>query len=336
MNFKDYIEQFAIKVREFVNSIANDAIGMLMEDINNPNLNTSNNHPDHYVLRANNIGIKLLRTGQFSSAETLFRILSKEVIKFREESGQWRHAGALIANTGVACAMQGNYDQAAAEFLRATKEDAVTYKVPAKGTFAINVLLKNYLENPVKKFALENICKTNNNVSEAHIDQLFKDLNDREYAFLAYLSILRVNLPILHEFPNDFCELQVFSGLRSLSALFEIELKLLTGDMSRTLYPTIESLYNTKSWWGAFLNAKNNQVEAFHNSNKPIDDQLRDALNLATPNDESVFWKSLLVSYIVRNYTVHQLEIQCGLIQLYSNEALSHLLNAMVYAKKYR
>jgi hypothetical protein len=38
----------------------------------------------------------------------------------------------------------------------------------------------------------------------------------------------------------------------------------------------------------------------------------------------------------VRNYTIHQLETPCALVQSYAQEALGHILHVMITTPEYR
>ncbi len=113
------------------------------------------------------------------------------------------------------------------------------------------------------------------------------------------------------------------------------------GKPKDTLLPTLIGLYGTKMWWGNETGPRNSfeytrcNIGATQNSTRLNDDVLRDALAISSIDDESKFWKSLLVAYVVRNYTVHQLETHCALIQSYAVEALGHILNAMISAHKF-
>jgi len=98
--------------------------------------------------------------------------------------------------------------------------------------------------------------------------------------------------------------------------------------------PSMEALYGRKRWWEDFQNERK-AIEATQNSKRLIDHQLRDAVTMAPADDDSRFWRSLLVAYIVRNYTTHQLEAQCALVKSFSQEALGHILHVMVTASKH-
>jgi hypothetical protein len=327
-------KEFRAKLEAVQSEVIGTAVALLREDIQNPELNSADVPPDAFMLRANQIGLALFKNGFFAIAERLYRALVQETLKYRQETGNWRHAGALYANTAGACAAQRNLDHAVVELLKAAKDDVKTYRVAKHESFAIKGLLQEYFGNPVRNEALKVIQAVEPTVTMADVEALGSLLGEREYAFLAYMHLALVHEAANRQSPNEFSLLQIFSALRSLSSLLEVELKTIVRNMQGTLMPAMEALYGSKGWWQAFQD-KRTVTGATRNSNRPIDDQLRDAIAIAPADDDSRFWKSLLVAYIVRNYTTHQLEPQCVLVQSFSQDSLGHILHVMVTASKH-
>jgi hypothetical protein len=327
-------EEFRAKLEAVQSEVVGTAVALLQEDIQNPELNGADVPADAFMFRANQIGLALADNGYFAVAERLYRALVQETLRYRRETGNWRHAGALYANTAGACAAQRNLDRAVVELLKAAQDDVETYGVPKHKSFAITGLLQEYFGNPVRNEALKVVQAVNPTVTMADVEALSSLLGEREYALLAYAHLALVHEAANRQFPNEFSQLQIFSALRSLSSLLEVELKTIVGNMQDTLMPTLKMLYESKSWWQVFEN-KRIAIRATRNSNRPIDDQLKDAIAIAAADDDAGFWKSLLVAYIIRNYTTHQLETQCALVQSFSQEALGHILHVMVAASKH-
>lgn len=339
MDFQQYLAETQKHFRDKLQAVQEEAIGgalaMLREDIQNPELSGPEVSPDTFMLRANQVGLALLQNGFFAVAERLYRSLVKETLKYRQETKNWRHAGALYANTAAACAVQGNLDQAVVEFLKAAQDDKETYKVAKSNSFAITGLLQEYFGKPIRHAALRIVHKVNPTLTVADVQSLCRLLDAREYAFLAYVHVAWVHEKTTQQFPNEFSQLQIFSALRSLSSLLEVELKTIAGNMQSTFSPTLRALYGNKGWWQAFNN-KRIAIRATWRSNRPVDDQLEEAIAIIPTDDGSSFWKSLLIAYIVRNYTAHQMEVQCALVQSYSQEALAHILHVMTTASRHR
>jgi len=332
-------EHFLNKLGAVQSEVMKTAAAMLQEDIQNPDLTGPDAPADAFMFRANQIGLALFRGGFFAIAERMYRVLVQKTLRYREKTGNWRHAGALYVNTAGACAAQGKLDQAVVELLKAAQDDVKTYKVAADDSYAITGLLQDYFGNPVRKETLETVQRVNPTLTLADMEGLSRLLGNREYSFLAYAHLALVHKTTNQQFPNEFSQLQIFSALRSLSALLEVELKALSGT-DDTLFPAVVALYGgnkrkRKAWWPAFEDTKNNKVKATKDSPRPVDDQLRDAIAIRPIDDDSRFWKSLLIAYIVRNYTIHQLETQCALVQDYLDEALGHILHVMITAPRH-
>jgi hypothetical protein len=324
-------EHYRGRLEEFRSQIMGDAVSFLRADIENPELTGPNVHPDLFMFRANQIGLALLQTGYYALAEQFYRNLLQETLQYRQRTGNWRHAGALYANIAGACAAQRKIDLVVVELLKAAQDDEQTYRVRPADSFAIKELLQQYFGSPVREAALTVVQQVDSALTIQDVEAMCQFLGDREYAFLAYFYVAWTNEEINRQFQNEFSQLQIFGALRSLSALWEVQLKTITGNPSMTLYPTLESLYRLESWWTDFENARG-AVGATRNSTSPIDNQLRDAIAIVPANNAANFWKSLLIAYITRNYTTHQLETQCSLIQTYSQQVLGRLLHTMIGA----
>lgn len=338
MNFEQHLaeiqEHSRIKLQAVLAEVIGSAVAMLKEDIQNPNLTGPDIPPDAFMLRANRVGLALFQAGAFALAERLYRALVEETLKYRQETGTWRHVGALYANTAGACAAQGNLDQAVIELLKAAQEDVTTYNVPKSDSFAITGLLQEYFGKPVRNKALTIVQSVNPTLTLADVESLCQFLGDREYAFLAYVHLASFHEEANQQFPNEFSQLQIFSALRSLSSLLEVQLKTIAGNMQATFFPTLEALYKNSKWREAFDSARK-RIGATQKSNRSVDDQLGDAIAITPTDDDSRFWKSLIIAYIIRNYTTHQMETQCALVQSYSREALGHILHVMITASRH-
>jgi hypothetical protein len=337
MEFQQQLENLRTHYRDltekFKQDVIGEAVGLLRADIENPQLTTPET-PDAFMLRANQIGIALLESGLFSVAETLYRILAAQTLEYRDKTGQWRHAGALFANAGTACAAQGDFDKAIIELLKAAKEDEKTYRVDSHNSFAIKGMLEAYFGKPIKDKALLVAQKVNPSIASDNLDALVGNLGTYEYAFLSYVYIAITHEEANTDFPNEFSYLQTLTALRNLSTLLEVSLKTLNGNMEETFHPTLKKLYGAKTWWASF-EGQRLSVGATMKSKTSTDIQLKNAIGIITTDDISLFGKSLLVAYIVRNYTAHQMVFSGQLVQSYSHEALAHILNVMVMARNF-
>ena len=310
-------------------SIIDDALSLLREDIADPALNTPPIEPDAFMFRANQIGIALIENGFSAFAATLYGEMLALTLKYRLESGQERHAGALFANRAAAWATQGNVDAMTISLLQAADDDVRTYGVQAADSFAITGLLKSYFVDPVRKEALMIAASVNPALTLSDFADLGALLADKELAFLQYVQLALLHIDIQTRYRNLFSDLQILSALRSLSSLLEVELKSLAKKMDLDLGQTITYLFGSKSWWRPFVR----QRDRIFRASRATDSRLVAALGLVPSDDDASFWKSLIVIHIVRNYTVHQLDTQTTLVQQHARDALGHILHVMLVAQ---
>lgn len=330
--FEGLQEQFSDLACQGLRDAIEKALGMLRHDIDDPQLTREDSHADAFMLRANQLGLALFKCGAFAVAERLYRDMAKLTKSYRTETGAWRHAGAMNANMAAACAAQGNIDEAVVQLFRAAEDDVPTYPIDQPDeSFAITDLLEQYFCAPVRKDALQVVQTIDRAISMPDLHSLGADLGHREYAFLAYVRLAVLHARANDDFRNIFSQLQIFSALRSLSCLLEVHLKTLAGLPNKTLYPAAKALFDHNTWWGEW-DRKRKDVGATKNSTTPVDDRLRSAIALTPTDEDSRFWKSLLVACIARPYTVHQMETECALVQEYPYEALGHILHVMVAA----
>jgi hypothetical protein len=327
---QEYIEISLKKIRI---EVSEWATRIFYEDVRKP-LEPSAS-PDQYMLRANQIGLPLLRFGWFVPAEDLYQRLLDEALMYRKESGEWRHVGALYANLAGIHVAQGDIDRGVVELLKAGLEDTRTYKVALEESYAIKDLLEVYFSGPNRDEVERVVQGINRNVTKNDVESLCKLLRTseriREYAFLAYVRMAVLHEDANREFPNEFSQMQMLSALRNLSSLFEVELKSIPGNIGEDLLSAAKALYGRKSWWSSFKSARKS-VGAIKGSGKSHDDQLKAALAITSTDDDSRFWNSLLIAYIARNYTIHQMDAQCALVQNFYTEVLGHVLFVMVTA----
>ena len=311
--------------------IVNVAVQMLREDLHNPELTGPKAAPDDYVTRANNVAFLYLRNNSASNAELLYQILIEETLRHSKETNTRRHLGALYANKGVAYALQGNLDQAVVEFLRAFEEDKVAYGPARERSFAMITLLPRYFISPLQTEILKLGQLVNPTVTIAEIEKLCTFLGSLAYAFIAYVKLYLVHNEAIQVSDNFYSKLQILSALRNICALFEIELKIKSGLPDSELISLITSIHKTDSWWKTFVHTKE-RIKGTRKSPRTIDDELQNSLTIPTPDEDTLFWKSILIAYITRNHTVHQMDTTTNLINQYHYQVISHLIYAMIKA----
>ncbi len=283
------------------------------------------------MLRAHQIGRALFNSGFVTVADEFYYRMAELTVEYRETTGNWRHAGAMYANNAAARAAQGDMDEAVFLLAKAAVDDEKTYGVTHHDSYAVTGLLGTYFTEPAMETVLAEAQKTDSSLSMVDVESLCGFLGNRAYAFLSYSVGAWKHSAQNRSVPNEYSRLQAFSALRSLSALLEVELKLVSGNMNTEMYGAMSGLYGSKPWWKSFQNDQKT-VGQTSKSTVPVDDRLKKALALSPSDAVSGFARSLLLSYIVRNYTVHQIESESAIVTDYSEEVLSHLLSTMLRA----
>jgi len=305
------------------------ALRLLQEDLRNHQLSGLIAAPDDYATRANNIAFLFIKNHLASAAEILYQLLIDETIKHTGETNTQRHMGAFYANKGVACALQGNLDQAVVEFLRASEEDKLAYGSAKERSFALVTLLPEYFVSPLQKEILVLAQHINPNLTVADIERLIRFLGSRSYAFIAYIKTYHTHHEALQVSDNLFSKLQILSSFRNLCALLEIELKIKASTTEGELLAIITQLYKNETWWKAFIHAKD-LIKGTRKVPRSVNDELRDSFSVLAPDEDTMFWKSLLIGYITRNHTIHQMDTTTHLVTHYSQQIMAHLMYAMI------
>lgn len=330
-------ERFSDEVRGARTALTNvmaRAATMLQEDIQDPALNGEGAHPDEYMLRANQAGFPLFYEGFDEEAASFYGALATLVLEYRARTGARRHIGALFLNEASARAMSGDIDGATVLLLRAGSEHEGAYNTPASESAPLVQQFEGNVKRPALEFALPLAQKVNPAFTVDDLMSTCARMGPRCYALLAYLLLARRHMNYNKEFPNVFSDLQLFSAIRSLSALLEVELKHLSGSMDGEFFSVIKRLFERKPWWTAFEQGRAS-AGATGRSMSPIDNRLSNAVALEPASDDGVFWRSLLVAFIVRNYAIHQMDVRSVLVSEHLENSIGHIVNVLVTSPLY-
>lgn len=316
----------------------NEAMSMFLADIDDPELIGSGDR-DAHVHRSSNVATGLMMGHCSSIALNVYRALIEETLRFRKQ-GQRRHAGLLYANRGVGWAFQENLDDAVVDFLRADHEDTNTSGTQPGTSFAVSTLVEEYVAKRARAFAWGAGARIAPQLLLEDVDHLCKNrLGDNAYSFYGGVLRLQKHWGIVQGgFPNFFSRLQLLNSLRDLAVLLEVELKRLahaapgvTLCPKDTLLPTIEKLY-ANSIWSAFDDKRRNEVKATKKSAISEDDQLDRASALPEETGTDQFLKNLLICYVIRNYTAHNMDAASTLAEERSYELLGRIAYVMTVA----
>lgn len=208
---------------------------------------------------------------------------------------------------------------------------------PTDQSFALLEMFDHSFGKPAREFALEAAKNVNFRVISNEIAQLSDSLATSKYAFLAYLHIGRSHETEAQELESDFSYLQKLNVIRSLSILLEGEIRKVCGTRKESILKSLEKHPDPIKipWFKAFDDQRRN-VGAINNTTKSADDQLREAMATTATTEDERFWRSLLVGYIVRNYSAHQMDITPTFLRSSFKIVVGHIVNAMIHAPSYR
>jgi hypothetical protein len=322
------------KLRALHEELVSGAVALLKADIASPDCDERGSERDCYMLRANQICIALMEAESPLLAMQLYTLLIDTALRFRRETGQWRHVGALLANRAAAWAQMGRYDLAAVDLLRAAHEDVHTSGGDERDSFARTHLLQRYFGEPARKAACDLGQHVDPSLALSDIDNLCASLGEQQYALWGYVLAAATHIAVIRGFPNPYSQQEIWGALRSLSSLMELRLKMMTGDFDDALYPALKRLYSGASWWVSFEYARSS-IGATQKNRVPHEKQFQQAESLNAPDVASSSWRSLLIAYVVRNYTVHDMDDGGSFVQQHAEDALGHTLRVMILAARY-
>lgn len=318
-------------VANLFEAFGDEWLGIVMEHVQYRLENPGEGHDSHTEL-INIVAMGMYQAGFTSYAILLYEQAIQATITFREVRGVPRHAGALLTNLGAMHAAVGDFDKALIAFFMAAEEDKETHKIERAETFVFKDLWQNAIRLPLLEELFPLLQAVENTATFEEMNAAFALMDIYEFAFIAYARSLRNHLRMEGSLSNAFSNLQIISAMRNLCALFEIRLKEVAagGD---TFHPAVMELYPTGTTkHDAFEQARRN-VGATKNSGVTNADQVRQALTmLPTGTKEERFRKSLVVTYTVRNYTIHQMDMGGPLLEhAAAKEIFGHLLSAFSY-----
>jgi len=309
----------------------------LVKMIGMPDADRKSFGPDGDAIDADFIALKLVLAEQPALASQIYRMLAEETVSWREKHGQHRHAGRFLANLGACLALLGDVDRACIAFWRAAKDDELTTQTLPQNSFAIREMFDHYFGKPARQFAWKATNRVNFRVAPEQIEDLSRSLGTNEYAFVLYLHVGKTYQEEAADFESDFSYLQKLNVIRSLSVVLESELRNMWGISSGTMRQVLVQHHESGSLpWFPDFDRRRVDIGATLSSVTPVDDQLRGALGTTVITDEERFWRSILVAYVVRNYSAHQTDISPNFLRGDFETVIGHIVDAMVHAPNYK
>lgn len=268
-------------------------------------------------------------------------LASKVADKFSKDNpGMPRHTGATYRNMAALCAQMGDIDRAAVYFMWGAREDNSS---PEEDAFYVtnggtNAWIE-FVRNPEINAGMALLTAVEPEATRQLLDEGIQALDLNAFAFIAYLHSLRRHIGFLEEFrtvaPSSpaFSHLQIISGFRNLTALLEIRLRQVIGSTA-LFHDLLQAGYQKNlAVWARFEEEKRNSGMS-SKSTIPYPTRLRYALSpFSDPaSHKERFAQSLLVAYIVRNYSTHDMDTDGPLVEpSHARTILGHILNVFTY-----
>ena len=293
--------------------------------------------PDAFMIRANQIGLAIFDEGFYALAEQYYEELQHYTEEYRDGKG-WRHAGALMANRGVACWAQGNVEHAVKLWVdTAQREDSRTYQVDLLDSPAVNALYERYVRKEAREFAELAAQSVEPSVTEDEVVLLCERLRTSrdgqlEFALMDCLTTALRNTG--ERMPgNVFSAWRCLTALRNLACLMEWQLKTIAKVPDAKLYQALVEVFKQEHWWGKCQSALN-EAGADEKGGVPVERLIVKAIEGGFNGASAPPAQSVLVAWGIRNHTVHWMDTAGELVTEYSMQALGHVLNVMIAAAK--
>ena len=332
MNTDDWLNRLQANHQAVLSSVRDqllkDAQQLITLALSDPNWSGPDAPLDAYMYQANALALAAANCGMLSTAAEVYNVLIHQMQSRFDGGGERRSIGLLLVNLGIIYCTQGNIDAGIFYILEAAKDDSIISGNPPDDSYALTHLFRSTVVDPILANILEATTIIDPNLTQSDIDTWFVSLGHRRYALLAYMVVLVNNRRLFHQHPHEYNYWQIYSCLRNLSALFEVEMKHLARE--RSLYRALKTLFNSKFWWSTF-EYENDVLSAIPDSG----DRLKRAFAMTCITRDDHFRKSLLITYIARNYTVHEMDAPNGLTLPELDQVLENLLHAMITAQSF-
>jgi len=330
--------KYGTRLKDLTDKVAKEGRDMLKEDIADPRL-TGKAAPNHdaFMSRANRVGWALFDAGLYSRARKYYDSLQELTEKYREEN-DWRHAGALLSNRGLACWLAGDVDRAVESWVQAaTVEDGRTYGIAMQDSFAMNGLYKKWVCQPACEFGLQCAQLAERNVSAEDVELLVERLRlsqDDALEFALMDLLTDAERPSqMGTRSSGFSTWRRATVLRNIGCLLEFELRLLghTGD---DLYNLMTDAFSGNAGWKAIAHKLCEIACEKKNSGDSDEKILGKLLNLPNATPTKRFKKSFVVAYKARNFMAHDIDSAGPFADKHALTVIGHVLHVMIAAAR--
>lgn len=297
---------------------------------------------DDYTRRLDALGKHFLYKWGWPLAEALYHDAAVRAAEFEQQTNKMRHRGLLLANEAVARIAQGNFEGAIVKLIEAAKEDQRTKGIPRAESFALQGLLENYYLTSARASALNRLQAISPQSTDDELKGFLASTKFAGLPVLAYLHRIAIHQNVLAEDDNEFSRSEILHGLRGLSGVIEVYLKEQatvviagTNRPNSTLGDALQNLFGgnppVKPWFSGWTADKQNVGAA--NPAISISERFNSVDAFPQGTKEECYYKSVLTTLLVRNYTCHQDDFQTELVTSQLDRAIGRMLHVGVHFK---
>ena len=324
-------------LREAEENILSAGYSVFRKEIEKDKYDDSSLDPVEFAKPANDFGAALIWNFHYELAYRFFNLLAAETLHYRESTKRHRHAGSFYANAGLARAHMGDMRGALALFELAAVEDAESYGTDRDKSFAMTTMFDSYLGETGRDFAWKTASSIDGRIGLPEIKALCDRLGNERPYFLTVLHEARLcEQTDTSKILKSVLASERLNILRRLGILLEAETRNLYGVDEGSIFIVFRNHHGGRGTWFDDFDNRRKAIRATKNNPAPVEDQMKDALSTPASSDEEKFWRSLLVGYVIRNYTAHQTEVDDYLAIQHFKEGVGHVVNALYWLPNYR
>ena len=309
-------------------------------------------HPDatdlkrYYEETINVTGLFLLRFGDYSGAEWVYRKMLEALQHFETYGTNRLHKGMTYHNIAISQFVQRNFDEAIANDLRAFREDLLGGTSP-ENSFALQVLDRNY----VQPLLMEMTTAANpvyHNMMRKHLsDEVIDLMKALEPSARLFLLQIWKSFEINRPRDNLYSRSRAFDNAKNLALIAETYLRYccettkdsaISAEYRKKVKPTLKDLmqilYSQKPWlqdikdkerWGTWTQFDSSKIPA------DIDSKLSSLLTKSvSQNTDDYLIRGVLLLGLIRNFTAHEFEPNCVLTDHLHEHVMSWMLATLL------
>lgn len=208
-----------------------------------------------YFNRANIIGIPLIHSGSYDSAEKYYSRMLETIRQFETQHSKIFNKGMVHANLGISQIGSDKIDQGFANLLKAFEEDEPFHASGYEPAFFQSPLftqfesgIVDYVKDKAQLFASDESVM----IDESIVSKLLLSLDiDNRFLFTVTIWNIRRNYEILINNDNTFTRGRLFSGIKDLCLFVEDKIrrkvKLKPGQI-KMLKNLLDDMFSSEPW----------------------------------------------------------------------------------------